>query len=172
LRGRRIELFVGILETSTSHEDFDTDILYDDPLVVVADARHPLSRRRSIALADLVNEAWALPPVTNPAGSYVRDAFPKNGLAVPNRIVSTYSTILRHNLVATARFITVLPKSMLPVMARNLSLKALPVDLPGQHRQMAVVALRNRSLSPISQLFIKTVRAVATPRTRAKTRAT
>jgi DNA-binding transcriptional LysR family regulator len=171
LRGRNMELFVGILETSLSQEDFDTNILYDDPLVVVADAQHPLARRRSIALAELVNEAWALPPATNPAGSYVRDAFQKNGLAVPNTIVSTYSTILRHNLVATARFITVLPKSMLPVMSKDVSLKALPVNLPGQHRTMAVIALKNRTLSPIAQLFIKTVRAVATPRTKAKTSA-
>jgi DNA-binding transcriptional LysR family regulator len=42
LRGRNIELFVAILEYSHSKEDFDTEILYDDPLIVVADAQHPL----------------------------------------------------------------------------------------------------------------------------------
>jgi len=171
LIGRNIEFFVGVVQNTLSDEDFDTEILYDDPLVVVADAQHPLARRRSIALAELVNEAWALPPTTNAAGMYMQEAFQKNGLAVPNCIVSTYSTILCHNLVATARFITVLPQSMLPVMAKNLSLKALPVDLPRQRRPIAVVALKNRTLSAIAQLFIQTVRAVAKPRMKAKTSA-
>jgi DNA-binding transcriptional LysR family regulator len=74
LRGRNIELFVGILENTLGGEDFDTEILYDDPLIVVADAQHPLGRRRSIELAELVNEAWALPPANTVAGAYVRDA--------------------------------------------------------------------------------------------------
>jgi DNA-binding transcriptional LysR family regulator len=171
LRDRAIELFVGILENTLGVEDFDTEILYDDPLIVVADAQHPLGRRRSIKLAELVNEAWALPPANTVAGAYVRDAFQTNSLAVPNTIVSTYSTILRHNLVATARFITVLPKSMFEVMSDRLSLKALPVHLPATRRTMAIVALKNRTMSPIARLFIETVSAVAKPRTKAKDRA-
>jgi DNA-binding transcriptional LysR family regulator len=168
LRGRNIELVIGILESSLGKVDFDAELLHDDPLVVVADAKHPLVRRRSIELAELVNEAWALPPENNPGGSYVRDAFLKSGLAVPNTIVSTYSTILRHNLVDTARFITILPKSMLPVMAKDRSLRALPVHLPGPRRTIAVVSLKNRTLSPIAQLFIETVRSLAKPPTKAR----
>jgi DNA-binding transcriptional LysR family regulator len=170
LRSRHIELFVALLEESPSKEDCNTEILYnDDPLIVVADAQHPLVRRRSIELAELVNEAWAMPPANTAAGAYVRDAFQKKGLAVPNAIVSTYSHVVRHNLVATARFITVLPKSMFEVMAKGLSIKALPVHLPATRRTIAIVVLKNRTLSPIAQLFIETVRAVPTPRTKAKT---
>ena len=168
LKDRNIELFVAILESSLSKEHFDADTLYDDPLVVVADAQHPMARRRRIELAELVNEAWTLPPANNPAGSYVRDAFRKDGLTIPNTIVSTYSTILRHNLVATARFITVLPKSMFDVMAKGLSIKVLPVHLPGPRRPMAIVALKNRTLSPVAQLFIETICAVAKPKAKAK----
>jgi DNA-binding transcriptional LysR family regulator len=167
LRGRNIELFVAILEDSFSKEDFDTEILYDDPLVVVADAQHRLVRRRSIDLAELVNEAWAMPPANTVSGAYIRDAFQKNGLAVPPTIVSTYSHVLRHHLVATARFITILPKSMFEVMAKSLSIKALPIHLPPAQRTMAIVVLKTRTLSPIAQLFIETVCAVAKPRAKA-----
>jgi DNA-binding transcriptional LysR family regulator len=45
LRSRNIELFVAILEDSFRKEDFDAEILYDDPLTVVADAQHPLVGR-------------------------------------------------------------------------------------------------------------------------------
>src|SRR5258708_10204813 len=42
LKARNIELFVSIQPDSFSKEDFEAEVLYDDPLVVVADARHPL----------------------------------------------------------------------------------------------------------------------------------
>jgi DNA-binding transcriptional LysR family regulator len=168
LGGRNIEFFVGILENSLTREDCDTEMLYDDPLVVVADVQHPLVRRRRIELAELVNEAWVLPPAISPSGTYVRNAFQKSGLPTPDTIVRSYSTILRHNLVATARFITVLPRSMFDVMAKSLSLKALPVHLPATRRTMAIVTLKNRTLSPIARLFIETVSVVAKPRTNAK----
>jgi DNA-binding transcriptional LysR family regulator len=166
LRSRNIELFVAILEDSFRKEDFDAEILYDDPLTVVADAQHPLVGRRSIELAELVNEAWALPPENTVSGAYIRDAFQKKGLAFPNTIVSTYSMMIQFNLVATARFITLLPQSMLEVMAKRVSIKALPVHLPATRRKMAIVVLKKRTLSPIAQLFIETVCAVEKPRTK------
>jgi DNA-binding transcriptional LysR family regulator len=168
LRNRNIELFVAILEDSFRSEDLDTEILYDDPLVVVADARHPLVRRRTLELADLVDEAWVLPPANTVAGAHVRDAFQKNGLVFQNTVVITYSDMLRHNLVATERFVTVLRKSVLEFMARSLSIKALPVHLPATRRKMAMVALKKRTLSPVARLFMETVSSVAKPREKVK----
>jgi DNA-binding transcriptional LysR family regulator len=127
-----------------------------------------LVRRRSITLAELVNEAWALPPENTVSGAYVRNVFQKNDVAAPHTIISTYSFILRHNLVATARFITVLPRSLFDVMAKSLSIKALPVDLPGQRRTIAIIALKKRTLSPIAELFIETLRAVAKSQTKTR----
>ena len=94
--------------------------------------------------------------------------FPDGHLAFPNTIVSTYSMILQHNLVATGRFITLLPKSMLEVMAKRAPIKALPVHLPATRRKMAIVVLKKRTLSPIAQFFIESVCAVAKPRQKAK----
>jgi DNA-binding transcriptional LysR family regulator len=161
LKNRNIELFVAVLEEGFDKEDFDIEILYDDPLMVLADARHPLARRRSLELAELVHEAWALPPPNTPSGMYIRDVFQASGLGLPATIVSTYSHVLRHYLVSTARFITVLPKSMFHVLAKGLSIKSLPVRLPARRRAIAIVISKNRTLSPIAKIFIETVRAVA-----------
>jgi hypothetical protein len=60
---------------------------------------------------------------------------------------------------------------MFDVMAKSLSLKALPVHLPATQRTMAIVVLKNRTLSPIAKLFIETVRAVAKPRTKTRNNA-
>ena len=168
LESRNIELFVSTDQESLSAEDFVIEPLYDDPLIVVADAHHPLTRRRNIALADLVHEAWAMPPANTISGRYIREAFQANRLALPTTIVSTYSTVLRHQLVATAGFITVLPKPMFETMAKGLSIKALAVHLPTPRRTVVLVVLKKRTLSSIAQLFINTLRAAARPRTKSR----
>jgi len=168
LKGRNIEIFVAAQPDSLPKEDFDAEVLYDDPLVVVANAQHPLVRRRKVALAELVNVAWALPPVSSESGSNVRKAFQGSGLALPTTIVNTYSHVIQHHLVATGRFVSILPRSMLHLMAKSHSFAALPVHLPTMRRTLAIVVLKKRTLSPIAQLFIKTVRAVAEPLMKAK----
>jgi DNA-binding transcriptional LysR family regulator len=166
LRARNIEFFVAAHEPLDEGE-FDAEYLYDDPIAVVVDSRHPLVHRRSVRLADLVNEPWALPPATS-SGAYIRDAFRANGLALPATIVSTYSHVLRHHLVATAGFITILPRATIKVLAKSLSVKVLPVQLPPTRRAVAIVVLKNRTLSPIAQIFIETLRAIAKPQTRTR----
>jgi DNA-binding transcriptional LysR family regulator len=66
-------------------------------------------------------------------------------------------------LVATGRFLTVLPRFILKLPGRHLSLKALPVDLPNARGTVSIVTLKGRTLSPLAGLFIKTVRAVTGP---------
>jgi DNA-binding transcriptional LysR family regulator len=157
LKGRNLEFFVAMRRDALDKDDFETEILYDDSLVVAADAQHPLARRKHIKLAELMNEAWVMPPADSTAASDIRDAFQRSGVTPSNTVVNTYSALLRYNLVATAQFITVLPKSMLAVMGKSHSLKALPVHLPTAQRTIAIIVLKKRMLSPIAQLFIETL---------------
>ena len=168
LESRNIELFVATDQWSLSTEEFAVEVLYDDPLIAVADAQHPLTRRRRIALTDLVNEAWAMPPANTISGRYIRDVFRTNRLALPTTIVSTYSSVLRQHLVATAGFITVLPKPTFEIMGKGLSIKALPVNLPTPRRRVVLVVLKKRMLSSIAQLFIETLRVVARPQAKSR----
>jgi DNA-binding transcriptional LysR family regulator len=162
LKARNIEFFVAVPEGSFDEDNFEKEILYDDPIEVVADAHHPLARRRSLQFAELAHEPWALPP-NFASGAYIREVFRTSGLPLPATVVSTYSHVLRHHLVATAGFITILPKAAIEVLAKSLSIKALPVRLPPAQRSVAIVTLKKRMLSPIAQLFIETLRAVAKP---------
>ncbi len=107
-----------------------------------------------------------MPPANTISGRYVREVFQANRLPVPTTIVSTYSSVLRHHLVANAGFVTVLPKPMFEIMAKGLSIKALPVNLPTPRRTVVLVVIRKRTLSSIAQLFIETLRAVAKPQTK------
>ena len=79
----------------------------------------------------------------------------------PTITLKTLSIHLRTNLLATGRFITALPRSVLRLYAEPLSLKILPVDLPTRSWPVAIVTLKHRTLSPVVARFIDCTREFA-----------
>jgi DNA-binding transcriptional LysR family regulator len=69
--------------------------------------------------------------------------------------------LLRSRLLATGRYLTVLPDSVLRANAKSWGLKALPVDFDTRPMAVTIVTLKNRTLSPVAQIFIEQVRAAA-----------
>src|SRR5262249_43226908 len=83
LNERNIDLFVGRKIGLFADEDCAFESLYEDSFVVVVGARSPWVRKRSIALADLMDESWLLPPPDRALGPVFLDAFRASGLAYP-----------------------------------------------------------------------------------------
>jgi hypothetical protein len=79
---------------------------------------------------------------------------------MPNLSVKTLSVHLRTNLLATGQYITAFPHSVLYLYAHRFSLKALPLDLPTRPWPVAVLTLKNRTLSPVVERFIECARDV------------
>jgi hypothetical protein len=73
------------------------------------------------------------------------------------------SSHMRTALLANGRFVTAIASAMLQIGVLGASIKALPVTLPGQYRNVAIVTLMGRSLSPVAQLFIESAREVTKP---------
>jgi DNA-binding transcriptional LysR family regulator len=120
-------------------------------------------KRRSIDAAELIEEPWALPRYDTFVGSHVVDAFRSHGLDPPRRAVTTHSIQLLTALLATGRFLAVLSRSMLRLSGKRLGLRALPVNLPLWSGPVGIVTLKNRTLSPASELFIDCAREIAKP---------
>jgi DNA-binding transcriptional LysR family regulator len=115
-------------------------------------------KRRKIDLAELVNERWILLPQNEFPGLLVTNAFRSVGLTPPRATI--FSIHMRDRLLATGRYLSVVPNSVLHFAGDRLSFKALPVklELEVQPRPVAVVTLRNRTLSPVARLFIEHAR--------------
>jgi DNA-binding transcriptional LysR family regulator len=65
------------------------------------------------------------------------------------------------SLLATGRFVTILPASALKFPAVSPDIKRLHVHLPGAGVPNGVVTLKTRVLSPAAQLFVDCAREVA-----------
>ena len=60
LRERNIDLFFGRI-WDIKEDDLNTEILFEDPLFVVAGINSRWTRCRKLALKDLIDEAWIMP---------------------------------------------------------------------------------------------------------------
>jgi DNA-binding transcriptional LysR family regulator len=162
LSDRNVDLLIARRLGVFADEKFDFEILYNDSHVVAAGPQSPWVRRRSIALAELVNEPWLLPPPDRALGPVYLEAFRASGLNYPRTAVFTALPQVRINLLASGRFLTIVPMSALR-FSKRLEIKVLPVELQHPRLPIGIVTLKNRTLSPVAQLFIENARAVAKP---------
>ena len=161
LRDREIDLLIGRLPNDIAADHTQLEVLFWERAFVVAGTTHELTRRRKIKLNDLRVEAWCLPPPQSFPGSLIGRAFQASGLDVPRTCVSVHSVQMQGALLATGRFITILPETMMHFSAQRLGLKALPVDLPIEPTPVAIVTLKDRELPPVGKLFIERARTIA-----------
>ena len=161
LRERRVDFLITRRFGADQDDLLDFEFLFDESFVVAAGARSSLARRRRIALRDLVDERWVLPPPESVISSIAKQAFAEKGLDYPRAAVLTLTPEVRMSLVATGRFITIFPASMVRFSGRRSEIQVLPVDLGMARIPTGIVTLRNRSLSPIAKLFMEGSRDLA-----------
>jgi DNA-binding transcriptional LysR family regulator len=140
--------------------DLNIEILFDDGLVVAAGMHTRWARRRRIDLAELVDERWILSAPGTWNYGVLAEAFRARGLDMPSLSVKTLSVHLRTNLLATGRFVTAFPRSVLHLYADRFLLKALPLDLPVRPWPVRLLTLKDRTLSPLVERFIECSRDV------------
>jgi DNA-binding transcriptional LysR family regulator len=160
LRERTIDFAVGPIFRLKLDQGIDAEILFDDHFVVMAGAESKWVRRRKVQLSELINEPWILPPSDSVPGTSIAQSFHGAGFEPPAARMISFSLPLHYHLLATARFLTMLPISMLR-FGKHLPLKVLPVDVPKIPYPTAIITLKNRTLSPLAQLFITEARETA-----------
>jgi DNA-binding transcriptional LysR family regulator len=105
-------------------EELAAEVLFHDAVAVMTSAKNPLTRRRRLTMAELADEPWTLFPYDSLFGSVIADIFRRNGHEPPRLTLSSLSVNAQNDLLATGRFITVLPSFVLRVLGRTLPLKA------------------------------------------------
>ena len=161
LSERNVDLLLARRFGPIADERLDFQFLFDDASVVAAGAQNPWVRRRRIEFAELLKESWVLPPPGSEIASIAMEAFRANGVEYPRTAVVTDSPHARMSLVATGRFVTILPASALKFPGTRPEIKVLPLDLPKARAPSGIVTLKSRELSPVARLFIDCARDVA-----------
>jgi len=161
LRKHNVELLIGRMPRPFVEDDLVSEPLFDEPFVAVAGKDSEWARRRRIELAELAKEAWVLPPPDSVPGVLIAEIFREHGLQPPRAGIVTLSVQLTSTMIATGRFVGMLPGSVARFSAGRVGLKILPVKVPTVLASVNVITVKNRTPSPLAQQFINSARAVA-----------
>jgi DNA-binding transcriptional LysR family regulator len=161
LRSRNVDLLVGRARPAILEEDLAFDNLFEDSLVAVAGRSSPWLRRRRLELVELIDEPWVLPSYDSVPGPFVIEIFRANNLEPPRASISTLSAQLTINLIATGRFLGIMPRGVVRTSGAEAGLTMLPVHLPAHKIAVDIITMKNRTLSPLAMRFIECAREVA-----------
>ena len=163
LRERNVDLVLGPFVRPFAEDDLESELLFEEKPTVVAGMHSKWARRRKVELADLIDESWCMAPPDTLVGSRCVEAFRASGLDVPKRTVLASSIQLYNGLLATERFLAIMPDSLLKFSAKRFGLKGLPIELPVPPRFIGIVTVKNRTISPAARVFIDLTREVTKP---------
>ena len=153
LRERTLDIAITRWTAEAVADDLAAEVLFKAPLAVLADRRHPLVNRKKLALADTMQEAWTLSPPDSFLGRVVVDVFRRRKLELPATVVTTLSIHMRLNLLASGRFLTMLPLRMVRQRANKAWLRALNIDFPDSAGPIALITVSKRRVSGALKLF-------------------
>ena len=158
---RRIELAIVPLLRASVREDLEATVLFEDHMRLVVGRNSRWAHQRKITLAELIDEPWCVAPTS--VGSLIADAFRASGLEMPRIALTTTTAHLLFQLLESGRFVGHFGDRLLQFYAKRFALKKLPIELPIQPFSVAIVTLKNRTISPVAQLFIDSAHEVARP---------
>jgi DNA-binding transcriptional LysR family regulator len=167
LRARQLDFVIARLVKPVAEDqlgdELDVEILFNDELILTAGAHTRWIRRRKLKLSELADAQWILTPQDTWNMSLVQEMFKTHGLGKPKISVTTFSVHLRTHLMAMGEFVTAMPKSVFQLNAGRFGLKALPVQIAPRPWPIAIVMLKNRTLSPVVEMFLEQLRKHTRP---------
>jgi LysR family transcriptional regulator, regulator for genes of the gallate degradation pathway len=129
LRRGDIDVLIGALRHPSPIADIEQKPMFEDQLVLLCGANHPLALCQEISAGHLAAYPWVVPPVDTPARIHFERLFADAGKAAPKRIIETSSFILMRELLDRSEHLGCTSALQAEAdIARGL-LKALPLDM-------------------------------------------
>jgi DNA-binding transcriptional LysR family regulator len=161
LRARKVDLIIGSMAPPIEDGDLSVEVLFDEPMIVVAGTENRWARRRSIELAQLIDEPWSLPRLDSAPGRRVVETFRACGLAMPRACVTCNSVTMHNALVANSDYLAMPAPHVLVLNPKHIPVKVLPVKLPSIPGPTGITTLSNREMTPVARVFIEAARDVS-----------
>lgn len=157
----KLDLVVGRLGASHDRPGMRYEPLALEPVCAVVRPGHPLLGRQGLELADLVDEAWLVPP----AGTVLRHRFEmmfqRASLAPPANLIETAALLFATRLLACSDTVAVLAAEVAAYYASHAMLAVLPVGLPCHMDDFGIITRSDRVMSPPAERVLAILRDIA-----------
>lgn len=148
LRSGDIDFIFGALRPLEQSQGITNQALFMDELSIVCRRGHPLTRRPSLTLADILDQQWMLPRRDAPARKQLEATFVNAGLAPPQPAVETGDLAMLRALLERSDIITAISVQQLWMEIDNQQFEVLPIQLPQTQRQIGLMTRQGSLLSP------------------------
>ena len=157
----QLDMVIGRILGPDGLADLEFEPLADEPHSLIARTGHPLTRRRRLEHADLLEFGWILPPSASLLRSRMDAMFLEHGLPWPQNIVETSALPVITNLLRNSDLLTALPvDSVAPYTQANM-LTVLPIELGVSIESFGIIRRRDHLLSPGGQRVLDVLHTTA-----------
>ena len=146
-----IDMIVGRMPEIQQDEELSGQVLYCEPIAIVARTGHPLSKTKNLKLKDLVSEPWILPPPGTTLRHEINTAFHKLKLALPANVIESISLLTNRTLLSESDSIAVMPYQIMKSYEERNLLCQLPVKIKANDGPIGITINANRELTPAAQ---------------------
>lgn len=161
LKGGELDLVIGRLSERRETLSLRQEVLTQDFACVVARRDHPLTRRKTISLAELTKWEWILPPPETNMRRQIDITFMEDGIDPPVHAVDSVSLLTNRQLLLTADYLGVFPAQVARQEAALGGIVILPVTLRATAGLIGITTRADMRLSPAAEVFLQTLRSVA-----------
>ncbi|NTX43184.1 LysR family transcriptional regulator [Burkholderia cepacia] len=156
-----LDCVLGRMTRPVASDNFRWEVLYDEPVCVVARRGHPLARKRKITPECLARQAWILPPREAPLRQTIEHYFVAHRVELPKVGIESVSVLTNAVLIRDTDMIAAMPLTMAHLY-EALDMLAILRFRPDWMLPPVGIAMRAGALeSPAFASFLSTLRSVA-----------
>lgn len=145
-------------------DQFDWEMLAEEPVAVAVGPGHRLARARKVRLADLAASSWVVYPANMPLRTLLEREFNEAGLPMPAHAVETasiFATVLL--LQKDPSLAALLPAGTIDVYRRHGMAVALPIAIKSRTEPYGIVTRRGWKPTPAASLLMQVLREMRAP---------
>lgn len=161
LLASKLDIVVARLHHPERLDELNFEAFGEEPHAMYARAKHPLMHTRGLALLDLVEQTWVLPPRGNVLRDRLTMLFLAERLELPRQVVETASLQIIISLLQMSDMVSALPSEVVRPYCESGVLKRLRIDLDLCLGEAGIVTRRNDELSPSARAMLEALRVVA-----------
>jgi DNA-binding transcriptional LysR family regulator len=161
LRAGDVDLVVGLLPERRLPAEFDSELLYEEPLVVVVRRGHPLTTVARLDWPMLSGYPMVLPPPSASTRSAIDSFTLEQGVTVPRRHVESISTFTNIGVLQFTDSVGFLARDLARHFAAQGALQVLPLEVPNVTLRIGLVWMVDRRMGMAQRIVRDLLRETA-----------
>lgn len=159
VRNGNLDFVVGPLPSELPGNEFASQTLYKNELVVAVREGNPLSRATS--LKQLLDAHWIFTGLAGSPGMAVEQTFVQNNLTPPKSLLESESFTALIALIVSSDYICLLPRQLVELPQMKGILRRVAIKEFAAHSEVGLIMRADSPLTPAAQKLITHIQRVA-----------